>query len=202
MGYNERVMEKTRNVYIIAGPNGSGKTTFAKIFLPEYAKCDRFINADLIAAGLSPFSPQQVAIKSGRLVLEQIKEYSNNGVDFGFETTMSGVTYLKYFKMLKEEKYKIHIYFLWIPSSQLAIARVRDRVAQGGHNVPIADIKRRFERSTEKFLKNYRPMADQWMLFNNERSKPKLIARKQNAHVDVFDQDLFCKITKKSEVNL
>jgi len=202
MGYNGRVMEKTRNVYIIAGPNGSGKTTFARTFLPEYAKCDRFINADLIAAGLSPFSPQQVAIKAGRLVLEQIKEYSNNGVDFAFETTMSGVTYLKYFKMLKEEKYKIHIYFLWIPSSQLAAARVRDRVAQGGHNVPISDIKRRFERSTEKFLKNYRPVADQWMLFNNEKSKPKLIARKQNAHVDVFDKDLFYKITKKSGVNL
>ena len=83
-----------KNVYIIAGPNGSGKTTFAKTFLPDYARCDRFINADLIAAGLSPFSPQQVAIKSGKLVLEQVREYSRTGVDFGFETTMSGVTYL------------------------------------------------------------------------------------------------------------
>ena len=99
---------KIKNVYIIAGPNGSGKTTFAKTFLPEYAKCERFINADLIAAGLSPFSPQQVAIKSGKLVLGQIREYSESGVDFGFETTMSGVTYLKYFKMLKEKGYKIH----------------------------------------------------------------------------------------------
>lgn len=76
---------KTKNVYIFAGPNGSGKTTFARTFLPEYAKCDRFINADLIASGLSPFSPQQVAIKSGKLVLEQIKEYRASGVDFGFE---------------------------------------------------------------------------------------------------------------------
>lgn len=193
---------KNKNVYIIAGPNGSGKTTFAKTFLPEYAKCDRFINADLIAQGLSPFSPQQVAIKSGKLVLEQIKEYSNNGVDFGFETTMSGVTYLKYFKMLKDKGYKIHIFFLWIPSSQLAIARVKDRVAQGGHNVPVQDIKRRFERSTEKFFKQYRLLVEQWMLFNNSESKPQLIARKQNVHVDIFDKELFESIIKKVGVDL
>ncbi|MCK5450796.1 MAG: zeta toxin family protein [Candidatus Omnitrophica bacterium] len=193
---------KNKNVYIIAGPNGSGKTTFAKTFLPEYAECNRFINADLIASGLSPFSPQQVAIKSGKLVLEQIKEYSNIGVDFGFETTMSGVTYLKYFKMLKERNYKIHVFFLWIPNSQLAIARVRDRVIQGGHNVPIQDIKRRFKRSMEKFFNNYRLLSNQWMLFNNEQSKPKLIARKQNAHIDVIDQNLFEKIVQKAGVKL
>jgi len=193
---------KNKNVYIVAGPNGSGKTIFARTFLPEYAKCDRFINADLIATGLSPFSPEQVAIKSGKLVLEQIKEYSNNGVDFGFETTMSGVTYLKYFEMLKEKGYKIHIFFLWIPSSQLAIARVKDRVAQGGHNVPIADIKRRFERSTKKFFKQYHILADKWILFNNAESKPRVIVKKQNAHIDVLNQCLFEKITKKIGVEL
>ena len=193
---------KNKNVYIIAGPNGSGKTTFAKIFLPDYARCDRFINADLIAQGLSPFSPTQVAIKSGKLVLEQIKEYSASGVDFAFETTMSGVTYLKYFKMLKEKGYKINIFFLWIPDSQLAVARVKDRVTQGGHNVPIEDIKRRFERSTEKFFKNYRLLADKWILFNNAETKPKIIARKQNAHTDIVDRDLFEHIIEKVGVKL
>ncbi len=193
---------KIKNAYIIAGPNGSGKTTFAKTFLPEYAKCDRFINADLIAAGLSPFSPSQVAIKSGRLVLEQIKEYSDNGVDFGFETTMSGVTYLKYFKMLKEKGYKINIFFLWMPSSQLAVARVKDRVAQGGHNVPIEDIKRRFERSMDKFFKEYRLLADKWILFNNAETTPKIIAKKKNAHIEVINQNLFAKITKNIGVRL
>lgn len=187
-----------KNVYIIAGPNGSGKTTFAKTFLPEHAKCDRFINADLIAAGLSPFSPRQVAIKSGKLVLEQIKEYSASGVDFGFETTLSGVTYLKYFKMLKEKGYKISIFFLWIPSSQLAIARVKDRVAQGGHDVPIEDIKRRFERSVDRFFKEYRLLADKWILFNNAETIPKIVAKKQNVHIDVIDQDLFAEIIKEN----
>jgi len=189
---------ESKNVYIVAGPNGSGKTTFAKTFLPEYAKCDRFINADLIAAGLSPFSPQQAAIKSGKLVLGQIKEYSDNDINFGFETTMSGVTYLKYFKMLKEKGYKINIFFLWIPDSQLGIARVKDRVMRGGHNVPVEDIKRRFKRSIEKFFKSYRLLADKWILFNNAEAKPRIIARKQNAHIDIVEQTLFEKILKET----
>lgn len=193
---------KNKNVYIIAGANGSGKTTFASTFLPEYAQCNRFINADLIASGLSPFSPGQVAVKSGKLVLEQIKSYSDNNVDFGFETTMSGVTYLRYLKMLKDKGYKIHVFFLWIPNARLAVERVKDRVAQGGHNVPTSDIKRRFKRSLEKFFNQYRLLADQWMLFNNEQSKPKLIARKQNAHIDIIDQSLFEKILKKVGVDL
>jgi len=190
-----------KNVYIIAGPNGSGKTTFAKTFLPEYAKCDRFINADLIAQGLSPFSPTQVAIKSGKLVLEQIKEYAENGVDFGFETTMSGVTYLKYFRALKEKGYKINIFFLWIPDSQLAVARVKDRVAKGGHNVPAEDIKRRFKRSIDKFFKEYRLLADKWILFNNAETVPKIIAKKQNAHIELTDRELFEKIIKKTGIH-
>ena len=195
-------MKNSKNVYVIAGPNGSGKTTFAKTFLPEYAKCDRFVNADLIAWGLSPFSPSQVSIKSGKLVLEQIREYSESGVDFGFETTMSGVTYLKYFKMLKDKGYKINIFFLWIPSSQLAVARVKDRVLQGGHNVPIEDIKRRFERSPNKFFKEYRLLADKWILFNNAETTPRIIAKKQNAHIEVVNQNLFEKILKKVGIKL
>lgn len=195
-------MKKSKEVYIIAGPNGAGKTTFAKTFLPEYAKCDRFINADLIAAGLSPFSPQQVAIKSGKLVLEQIKEYRKAGVNFGFETTMSGVTYLKHIKALKEAGYKIHIFFLWLPTAQLAINRVKCRVKEGGHDVPIADIKRRFNRNVEKFFNEYRPLADEWMLFNNANKDAELIARKQNSHIESINEVLFNKILKKAGVQL
>ncbi len=193
---------KNKSVYIIAGPNGSGKTTFAKTFLPEYAKCDHFINADLIALGLSPFSPQQVAIKSGKLVLEQIKEYSENNLDFGFETTMAGVTYLKHFKVLKEKGYKICVFFLWIPGPQLAIERVKDRVAQGGHNVPTKDIKRRFERSIRNFFEQYRLLTDKWILFDNAGTKPKIIARKDNFNIKIINRSLFESITKKAGVRL
>ncbi|MEA3489243.1 MAG: hypothetical protein U9R44_02735 [Candidatus Omnitrophota bacterium] len=104
-----------KNVYIIAGPNGSGKTTFAREFLPEYAKCPHFVNADLIAQGLSPFSPQQVAIKAGKLAIEQIKELVFKNVDFGFETTLSGKTYLKHFESLKQKDYRLHSFFSMDP---------------------------------------------------------------------------------------
>jgi predicted ABC-type ATPase len=116
---------KVKNAYIISGSNGSGKTTFARKFLPNYAKCPNFVNADLIAQGLSPFSPRRSAMKAGRLVLEQIKQLAEKNVDFGFETTLSGKAYLKTFRWLKEKGYKLHLFFLWIPGSQLAIERIK-----------------------------------------------------------------------------
>jgi len=191
-----------KNVYIIAGPNGSGKTTFAKEFLPNYAKCPNFVNADLIAQGLSPFSPQQVAIKAGKLVLQQIKEFIERNVDFGFETTLAGKTYLRHLQELKEKGYRLHLFFLWIPSSQLAIARIKDRVAQGGHYIPSKDVKRRFERSLVNFFNMYRPLIDTWLLFDNSEKKPKLIAKRGNSHIDVRNNDLFQKILNKAGVNL
>jgi len=195
-------MRKTKNVYIIAGPNGSGKTTFAKTFLPEYAKCPNFINGDLIAQGLSPFSPQQVVIKAGKLVLQQIEELSAKGVDFGFETTLSGKTYLKHFQNFKKKGYNLHLFFLWIPSSQLAIVRIKDRVAEGGHHVPKEDVKRRFERSIVNFFTVYRPLLNTWLLFNNSEKQPKLIAKKNNSHIDIRNDVLFRKILNKAGVDL
>jgi predicted ABC-type ATPase len=190
-------MANHKNVYIIAGPNGSGKTTFAREFLPNYAKCPNFVNADLIAQGLSPFLPRQVAIKAGKLVLQQIKEFMDRNVDFGFETTLSGKTHIKLFQSLKEKGYKLHLFFLWIPTSELALARIKDRVAEGGHDVPVEDVKRRFKRSTEKFFKEYRPLVDKWVLFNNEGAPPQIIAKKQNDHIDIVNQILFDKIRRK-----
>jgi len=126
-----------KNVYIIAGPNGSGKTTFASKFLPDYIKCPNFVNADLIAQGLSPFSPRSAAIKAGKLVLGQIREFAETGVDFAFESTLAGKSYVNLFKDLDRKGYRLHLFFLWIPNADLAIARIKDRVAEGGHNVPI-----------------------------------------------------------------
>lgn len=195
-------MATHKNVYIIAGPNGSGKTTFAREFLPNYVKCSNFVNADLIAQGLSPFSPQLVAIKAGKLVLQQIKEFADKNVDFGFETTLAGKTYLRYFWSLKEKGYRLHLFFLWIPSFQLAIVRIKDRVSEGGHDVPSEDVKRRFERSIVNFFNTYRPLLDTWLLFDNSERKPVLIAQKENLHIDVHNDILFQKILDKAGVKL
>lgn len=188
---------KTKNVYIIAGPNGSGKTTFAKKFLPDYAKCPNFINADLIAQGLSPFSPSTAAIRAGRLVLEQIHSLAGKNSDFAFETTLSGKSYISFLKELKEIGYSINIFFLWIPNAELALSRIKDRVTTGGHDVPAVDVRRRFYRGIYNFIHYYKPLADTWLLFNNADSTPKLIARERNGQVDVVDNEMFDKMIKQ-----
>jgi len=187
-------MKNHKNVYIIAGPNGSGKTTFANKFLPDYARCSNFVNADLIAQGLSPFSPKQVAIKAGKLVLSQIHEFKDSGVDFAFETTLSGRLHVNLFKNLKLKGYELHLFFLWIPNSELAIARIKDRVLEGGHNVPAQDVRRRFKRSICNFFKLYQPLLNSWMLFDNAGSLPRLIAKMKNGNVVITNQELFKKI--------
>lgn len=185
---------KNKNVYIIAGPNGSGKTTFARKFLPDYVRCPNFVNADLIAQGLSPFSPRSVAIKAGRLVLEQIHNLTDKNLDFAFETTLSGKAYISFLKKLKEKRYSINIFFLWIPNAELALMRIKDRVAAGGHDVASVDVRRRFHRGMHNFLKYYRPLADTWLLFNNADVTPRLIAREKNGETEIIDKDLFDRI--------
>ena len=171
---------KSKNVYVIAGPNGSGKTTFAMKFLPEYVKCTNFINADLIAKGLAPFGPERVALKAGKLVLQEIQEYSNQGTDFGFETTLSGKSYYQVLKRLKSCGYRLHLFFLWLPSPELSIARIKDRVAEGGHNIPAEDVKRRFGRGITNFFSIYEDIFDTWMFFDNSGIRPALIAENIN----------------------
>jgi predicted ABC-type ATPase len=135
------------NVYVIAGPNGAGKTTFAREFLPKYAECKNFINADLIAAGVSPFSPEEAAFRAGRMMLEEIASFLKRRADFGFETTLSGRGYIRLFRELKKQGCAVHVFYLWVQTVEVALSRVRGRVLEGGHNVPETLVRRRFERS-------------------------------------------------------
>ncbi len=186
---------RKKNVYIIAGPNGSGKTTFARMFLPEYVRCPNFVNADLIATGLSPFAPDRAAIRAGKLVLEQIRAFADHGVDFAFETTLAGRSYARLLDGMKKRGYALHLFFLWIPQPGLAIARIRQRVAEGGHSVPAADVRRRFDRGIRNFFAMYRPMMDRWMVFDNSGIKPILIANEKDGFLEVIQQTQWEQIT-------
>ena len=191
-------MKDNKGIYIIAGPNGAGKTTFAREFLPNYAHCPNFINSDLIAQGLAPFSPEKANIKAGKLVLEQIHDYAKQQIDFAFETTLAGKTYFNMLRKFKENGYKLHLFFLWIPNTKLAIARINDRVADGGHDVPVQDVKRRFKRSIYNFFNLYMPILDFWILFNNTSIQPLPIAKGINQQVIIFNKILFEKIKQSA----
>jgi predicted ABC-type ATPase len=193
---------KNKNVYIIAGPNGSGKTTFAKKFLPDYAKCPNFVNADLIAQGLSPFSPRLAAIRAGRLVLEQLHELANRNADFSFETTLAGRSYVDFLKTLRNKNYSVHLFYLWIPNVEMALARIKERVADGGHDVPEQDVKRRFYRGLHNLFKLYKPLFDSWMFFNNSGVTPALIAEEEKGKLKIIDKSLFEEILKNTKIKL
>ncbi len=170
MGYKKKIV-------IIAGPNGSGKTTFAVEFLPNEADCPIFINADLIAAGLSPFSPEAAAVRAGKLMLKEIKAHLLKGESFAFETTLSGRGYARMIPEWQSAGYRVKLIFLSLPNVEMSIDRVATRVAQGGHNVPEKVIKRRFLSGLNNFHKVYKPLVDVWVLYDNSQNAPILLEK-------------------------
>jgi predicted ABC-type ATPase len=184
-------------VYVIAGPNGAGKTTFAKEFLPHYAHCDEFVNADMIATGISPFSPRRAALEAGRLMLSRIRELMAAGQTFGFETTLAGKSYASLFRRLHQRGYRIDLIYLWLPTPELAIKRVQDRVRQGGHNIPEVDIRRRFTRGLQNLFRLYRPLMDSWTLLDNSGQTPKTIATGTASELSIAIPDVFGYIEAK-----
>lgn len=164
-----------RKVIIIAGPNGAGKTTFARSFLPEEAQVPRFINADLIAAGLAPFAPEQAAIKAGRLMLKEIEEATRRGENFAIETTLAGLSYLHHIARWQKQGYRVSLFFLRLPTPEAAIARVAARVRQGGHYIPQDVVRRRFAAGWENFQQHYRHVVDGWALYDSAGAEPILL---------------------------
>ncbi|WP_337175243.1 AAA family ATPase [Paludisphaera sp.] len=190
-------------VHVIAGPNGAGKTTFATDYLPSFANCREFVNADLIAWGLSPFAPESQAMRAGRLVLTRIQELAAAGSDFAFETTLSGRTYVPILTRLREHGYRIHLFFLWLPAADLAVARVANRARQGGHDIPEPAIRRRFNAGLMNFGALYATLADDWWIFDASRQPPALVAEHHNeeeATVIVHDPATYAAVVSSRSV--
>lgn len=167
-------------IIIVSGPNGAGKTTFAEEFLPNEAGCPVFVNADLIAAGISPFDPERAAFKAGRLMLEEIHAHARRKVSFAFETTLSGRCYARMIPDWQARGFTVKLFFLRLTSPELAIARVRQRVRAGGHNVPESTIRRRFLAGLKNFETLYKPIVNEWILYDNSGPRPLIIAKGVN----------------------
>jgi predicted ABC-type ATPase len=166
-----------RRCIVVAGPNGAGKTTFAREFLPRDAGVVRFVNVDLIASGLSPLRPDLAALAAGRLYLVELDRLARAGLDFAFETTLSGLMLVSRLRRWKSGGYRVEIIFLQLSSPQLAVRRVAARVRQGGHDVPRDDIVRRFNRGWRNFYSVYRPFADAWAVYDNSGDAPRLVEK-------------------------
>ena len=173
-------MPKRRQIIIIAGPNGAGKTTFAREYLVKEADCPDFINVDLIAAGLSPFDPDRAAIRAGRLMISEIERRVRKGESFAFETTLSGHGYARMIPKWRRAGYRVRLIFLSLPTAEVAIARVAMRVAQGGHNVANAVIRRRFDSGLRNFQDVYMNLVDRWEWYDNAGSAPRLLSHGDN----------------------
>jgi len=181
------------SLYIIAGPNGAGKTTFIKRFAPRELAMLDFINADEIARGLSPFAPERAQLEAGRLVLTRFRNFVSDKRDFVLETTLSGKTYRNLFAQAREAGYAIQLDFLMLPTIEHSRLRVARRVLSGGHNVPEADLRRRFAVSLLNLFTIYRPVLDYWRLHAASTSSPRLIAHGSADTLIIEDQPVFAK---------
>lgn len=156
-----------KNLYIIAGCNGAGKTTASYTVLPEMLGCREFVNADEIARGLSPFNPEGAAIQAGRLMIERVLQLMKDGQDFAFETTLATRSYIKLIKQAQSVGYFVTLLFFSLPTPEQAVQRVARRVSQGGHNIPLDVIYRRYEAGLKNFFQLYLPVVDFWALYDN-----------------------------------
>ena len=187
-------------IYIIAGCNGAGKTTASFSILPDILDCKEFVNADEIAKGLSPFQPEKAALEAGRLMLIKIKNLVESGKDFAFETTLSTRSYVSLIQQAKQKGCSVTLLFFWLNSPALAVARVAERVREGGHNIPEDVIRRRYTRGLINFFTLYKYLADDWIVVNNSDIQFKLIANGSGFEVEyIFDKLVWDKMNQYDE---
>ncbi|RYD83592.1 MAG: zeta toxin [Sphingobacteriales bacterium] len=187
------------NLYIIAGCNGAGKTTASFTVLPELLNCKEFVNADEIARGLSPFQPEKVAIEAGRIMLSRISDLLSQKADFAFETTLSTRSYIRTIQKAKAEGYTVILLYFWLNSPELAIERVKKRVAEGGHNIAEDVIRRRYFSGIENLFILFIPKVDEWTIFDNSLSQISIVAGGTNAEQKIYNSQIWETLKNKSK---
>lgn len=187
------------NLYIIGGPNGAGKTTASYNLLPDVLHCPNFVNADEIARGLSPFAPETVAVPAGRIMLQRIDELLQQKVDFAIETTLATRSYVQLVHRAQALGYKVHLIFFFLENEEQAIQRVAQRVSNGGHNIPEADIRRRFKRGIYNLINLYMPICNSVLMYNNMKTPAQLVAKKSNSTegVEVIEKEMWNQLLQK-----
>jgi predicted ABC-type ATPase len=184
--------------WIIAGPNGAGKTTFALKYLPEVAGCRSFVNADLIAAGLSPLDPEHGLMAASRLFLREVEQYIQLRQTFAFETTLSGRGYLRLVRRLVRDAWQVELVYLALPSVEMSVLRVAERIAHGGHSVPLDAINRRFPRSLHNLLYVYSGAVSRTRCFLNIGDSPELVFQQTADERDVFQHEWFDQLSQQA----
>jgi predicted ABC-type ATPase len=191
--------QRTPHLVVLAGPNGAGKSTAAPALLRGTLGVTEFVNADVIAQGLSAFEPERVAIRAGRVMLARLKQLAAERADFAFETTLASRSFAPWIKQLTSDGYAFHLVFLWLDSPDTALARVAERVRSGGHGIPEEVVRRRFLRGITNFFDLYRPLAKTWRVFNSSMAPPELIAfGGQGIRESVQDRELWDRIAAEA----
>ncbi len=196
------MQQKTKNLYIIAGCNGAGKTTASFTVLPEMLDCKEFVNADEIAKGISPFNPESVALQAGRLMIERVLHLMREGATFAFETTLSTRSYVKLVKMAQKQGYFVSLLFFSLATPEQAVKRVAKRVSQGGHNIPIDVIYRRYASGLKNLFQMYIDAVDFWAFFDNSDCPTRKIAYGwKGAGKTILEPDTYKKFKKQYDIN-
>jgi len=186
-----------KNLYVISGCNGAGKTTASYTILPEMLGCNEFVNADEIARGLSPFNPNSTNIQAGRLMLKRINELIESEIDFAFETTLSARSFINTVQKAKKNGYFVTILYFWLNSPELAIERVKVRVKEGGHDIPENIIRRRYDSGIKNMFNIYIPIADYWMFIDNSKPILNVLAEGEKNKYPIINKITWDKLKKK-----